>query len=177
MANWLSHGPHMAALPVVFDALRINTLELNIRLIRCQGFPAKQRCPANTSCEQLYEEAGLVSLSLFSTWFQFKLNTNKGMAAALLPHVSYLYYDQAGCSWHVADCSIFSRVTSIKLSWLSFCGLRLRDLVNIMSHHIFSKALCLWIHAYCFSRQVLILKEQSLFYDYEVNNVFRANKA
>lgn len=96
MVNWLSHGFHMATLSTVFDALRINTLELNISLIWCQGSPAKQHCPANTSCEHVYVEAGLVSLTLFSTQFQFKLNTNKGIAAALLSHISYLYYDQAG---------------------------------------------------------------------------------
>lgn len=47
----------MTSLSAAFDALRINTLVLNIRLIWCQVFPTKH----------VYEEAGLFSLSLFST--------------------------------------------------------------------------------------------------------------
>ena len=86
MAHQLSHGSHTASLPAAFNALMINTLELNARPIWYPGFPTKQCCPTNTSHEHVCEEAGFFSLSLFSTWFQFKLNTNKKMEATQLPH-------------------------------------------------------------------------------------------
>lgn len=164
-ASQLSHGSHMASLPAVFDVPRINTLELNIRPIWCQGFPTKQCHTTNTSSEHVCEEAGLFSPSLFSTWFQLKLNTNKRMEAAQLPSFPHLYCDQSGKFEHFAGCSIFSCVTSIKSLWLSFCGLlKPRALVDLKSHHICSNALRFSTHAYCFSQQVvLLLKDQSVF--------------